>query len=301
MCCLLDDEVLHGLDEPTLDVSSAGGLDSRINQPLPTSHGMEEQLLGSQTNEITILHKPSGLWPQVILGKVRQGTTAEAKRNALAFHILLAHACHHLRSVLAVGKIQMRTQVATGLIMAVSCGATTLAHVKKPWNLVHKTSRDAWDLQPQSTASHRPLHCCVPATSLRNYLSCSSRNRNHEGKQPRKPSCVETIRSCPATKAHLRDVDEGALGPSLDHTDNIVGLLQADLSGLSSIITSLVQGHVDLPLKGLHHGTASLRLKVIDLGFGYQLAHLHLGLQCTMNRVKILAFMLKPEAGAPEI
>lgn len=128
MGCLLDDEVLHGLDEPALDVSRAGGLDSCINQPLSTSHGMEEQLLGRQTNEVAILHKSSGLWPQVILGKVRQGTAAETKRYALAFHILLAHTCHHLHSIPAVGRVHLKAQVIT----AVSGGAIIPAQVKQP-------------------------------------------------------------------------------------------------------------------------------------------------------------------------
>ena len=41
----LDHEVLHGLDQPPLDVPSTGCLDSSVNQPLTTSHGVKEEFL----------------------------------------------------------------------------------------------------------------------------------------------------------------------------------------------------------------------------------------------------------------
>ncbi len=87
------------------------------------------------------------------------------------------------------------------------------------------------------------------------------------------------MRAALLARGHLGDVDEGALGAGLHHANNIVGLLQADLGSFAGIITGLVQGHVDMPLECLHHGTACLRLQVVDLGFGNQLAHLHFGLQ----------------------
>ncbi len=93
---VLDDEVFHGLDEPALDVSRAGGLHGRVNEPLASSHGMEEQLLGGEADQVAILNKPTGLWAQIILGEMRQGAPAEAEGNPLALDILLAHACHHL-------------------------------------------------------------------------------------------------------------------------------------------------------------------------------------------------------------
>lgn len=40
-----DHEVFHCLDQPALDVASGGGLDSCVNETLPPSHSVEEQLL----------------------------------------------------------------------------------------------------------------------------------------------------------------------------------------------------------------------------------------------------------------
>lgn len=41
----LDHEILHGLDQPPLNVASAGCLHSSVNQPLTASHGVKEEFL----------------------------------------------------------------------------------------------------------------------------------------------------------------------------------------------------------------------------------------------------------------
>ena len=45
---ILNDDVLHGLDETTLDVTSFRCLNRSVNQTFATTHGVEEELLRSQ-------------------------------------------------------------------------------------------------------------------------------------------------------------------------------------------------------------------------------------------------------------
>ena len=94
---LLDGQVFHSFDQPSLDVACAGSLDSRVDETFSASHGMEEQLLGSEPSEVGVLHEAARLRPQVILGEVGQRAAGEAKWNPLALHILLAHTSNHLQ------------------------------------------------------------------------------------------------------------------------------------------------------------------------------------------------------------
>ena len=43
------------------------------------SHGVEEELLRGEPSQIGVLHEPSGLWPKVILRKVRQRAVPDAQ------------------------------------------------------------------------------------------------------------------------------------------------------------------------------------------------------------------------------
>ena len=54
--------------------------------------------LRRQPAQVRILHKAARLGPQVVLGEVRQGAALEPERDALALHVLLAHARDHLRA-----------------------------------------------------------------------------------------------------------------------------------------------------------------------------------------------------------
>ena len=47
---VVDHEPLHGFDQTTLDVPRLGGLDSRINETLSTTHGVEVELVRSETS-----------------------------------------------------------------------------------------------------------------------------------------------------------------------------------------------------------------------------------------------------------
>ena len=95
---VLDGEVFHGFDKPSLDVACAGCLDGCIDQTFSTSHGVEEQLLGGQTPQVGVLNKASGLRTQVIFGEVGQCAAGKSEWDTLAFHILLANTSNHLQS-----------------------------------------------------------------------------------------------------------------------------------------------------------------------------------------------------------
>ena len=60
---------------------------------------MEVQFCWIQTLEIAALDKPSAFWSKVVLGIVRQCSLFEAKRDALAFNVLLPNTRHDLRDV----------------------------------------------------------------------------------------------------------------------------------------------------------------------------------------------------------
>ena len=70
---------------------SGHGLDRRINQPLPTAHRVEEELLRGEALDERVLHEPAALGAVVVLGEVRQRAVVEAVHDALALHRLLPH------------------------------------------------------------------------------------------------------------------------------------------------------------------------------------------------------------------
>ena len=94
-----DHQILHGLHEPPLDVPSGGRLDGSVDKTLATSHGVKEELLGREPPQIRILDKSSTFGAEVVLREVRQRALVEAKRNTLAFNILLPDTSNHLRDI----------------------------------------------------------------------------------------------------------------------------------------------------------------------------------------------------------
>lgn len=63
----------------------------------PTSHGVEEHLLGGQAPEVAVLHEPAALRPVVVLREVRETAPPEPERDPLPLHVLLPHAGRDLR------------------------------------------------------------------------------------------------------------------------------------------------------------------------------------------------------------
>ena len=93
---VLDDDVLHRLDQTPLDVTRLGSLHCGIDETLATAHGVEEELLRGETSQVGVLDKPARLGAEIILGKVRQGTAVEAEGDALPLDVLLTDARDHL-------------------------------------------------------------------------------------------------------------------------------------------------------------------------------------------------------------
>ena len=54
-------DVFKSLNRPTLNINRFCGLDSRVNQTLAFSHGMEGEFLRCKTPQIRILHETPGL------------------------------------------------------------------------------------------------------------------------------------------------------------------------------------------------------------------------------------------------
>eukprot|EP00958_Prasinococcus_capsulatus_P026051 scaffold4543_cov350-Prasinococcus_capsulatus_cf.AAC.1 len=96
---VLHHHVLHRLHQPALDVARLTRLHRRVDQALAAAHGVEEELLRGQPPQVRVLHEAARLGPEVVLGEVRQRAVQEPERDALALHVLLAHARDHLRDV----------------------------------------------------------------------------------------------------------------------------------------------------------------------------------------------------------
>ena len=81
--------ILQCLDKMSLDVTSLASLDSHINQPLLTGHGVEKVLLWSQSSQVGVLHEPSCFWAEIILCEVQYHLMMESKCYMVSFHTLL--------------------------------------------------------------------------------------------------------------------------------------------------------------------------------------------------------------------
>ena len=80
---VLDRDVLHGLDEPALDVTRLRSLHSSVDQTLATAHGVKEELLRGEPTQVRVLDKAARLGTVVVLGEVRQRAVEEAVWDAL--------------------------------------------------------------------------------------------------------------------------------------------------------------------------------------------------------------------------
>ena len=96
---VLDNHVLHSLDKTTLDVTSFRRLNCSIDQTFSATHGVEKELLRSQTTQIRVLDETTRLGTEIILAKVRQCSAFETVRNTFSFYVLLSYTRNHLRNV----------------------------------------------------------------------------------------------------------------------------------------------------------------------------------------------------------
>ena len=90
-------EPFHGLDQTTLDVPRLGGLDGRIDETLATAHGVEVELVRSETGQVGVLHEAFALGTVVVLDKVRQGAVTEAEWDSLPLNVLLTNTGNDLQ------------------------------------------------------------------------------------------------------------------------------------------------------------------------------------------------------------
>lgn len=79
-------------------LTSLGGLHSRVDKPLPASHGVEEELCGREAGQVRVLHEASALRAVVILDEVGERAVLEAEGDTLTLHVLLPHHRNNLRA-----------------------------------------------------------------------------------------------------------------------------------------------------------------------------------------------------------
>ena len=90
-------EPFHGLDQTTLDVPRLGGLDGRVDETLATAHGVEVELVRSETGQVGVLHEAFALGTVVVLDEVRQGAVTEAEWDSLPLNVLLTNTGNDLQ------------------------------------------------------------------------------------------------------------------------------------------------------------------------------------------------------------
>ena len=100
--------ILHGLDETTLNVTRIRSLDGRINETLTTCLRVEEELRRHQSTHEAILNESTALQTIIELGEVRKRTLLKRLLNATTLNQLLTEQSHHLLHVQA-------TTLGTGL------------------------------------------------------------------------------------------------------------------------------------------------------------------------------------------
>mmetsp|Transcript_13686 Transcript_13686/g.32412 ORF Transcript_13686/g.32412 Transcript_13686/m.32412 type:complete len:631 (+) Transcript_13686:410-2302(+) len=93
---VLDHDILHGLHQAALDVAGRRGLDCSVDEALPASHGVEEELLRRESPEVRVLDKAAGLRAIIIGCEVGQGAPRKTVGDPLPLHVLLPDAGNHL-------------------------------------------------------------------------------------------------------------------------------------------------------------------------------------------------------------
>ena len=92
-------EILHGLDELTLEVAGIGRLHCRINQTLTARHGVKEEFGRCQSLDEGGLDEAACLGAVIVALEMRQRTILETVADALALNRLLAEQRNHLGDV----------------------------------------------------------------------------------------------------------------------------------------------------------------------------------------------------------
>ena len=89
-------EILHRLDQSTLNVARIRSLHGRINETLTACLGVEEELRRHQATHEAVSHEPTTLQTIVKLGEVGKRTILKRLLNAATLNELLTQKSHHL-------------------------------------------------------------------------------------------------------------------------------------------------------------------------------------------------------------
>jgi len=82
-----------------LNVTSFGNLDSGVDETFTTSHGVEEELLRSETPKIRVLDETACLGAEIVFSEMGECSMLETERYTSALYRLLTHADRSLRVV----------------------------------------------------------------------------------------------------------------------------------------------------------------------------------------------------------
>ena len=96
---VLDPEVLHRIDEAPLHVARLLGPDCRVDEPLPASHCVEEELRRSKPVPVVSLDETLGLRREVIGQEVAERAPVQSLLDPLPSDRLLSQGCCHLSQV----------------------------------------------------------------------------------------------------------------------------------------------------------------------------------------------------------
>src|SRR5437667_8646590 len=96
---ILDPQVFERVNEPALHVAALLGPDSRIDQPLSSPHGVEEELYWFKAVTVAVIDESPRCSPHVSRLEEAQRSSSVSSKDPLASDGLLAHIGSHLANV----------------------------------------------------------------------------------------------------------------------------------------------------------------------------------------------------------
>src|SRR6266480_194276 len=96
---ILDSEMLKGIDETALHVSALLSPHCSIDQPLSSTHCVEEELYRFQSIPITVIDEASRCSSHVSRFEEAESSSSVSPQDPLSTNRLLTHVCSHLPNV----------------------------------------------------------------------------------------------------------------------------------------------------------------------------------------------------------
>src|SRR5881396_3005267 len=96
---ILDPQVFERVDEPALHVAALLSPDSGIDQPLPSPHGVEEELYRLYPVTVAVIYESPRCSPHVSRLEEAERSSPVSSKDPLASNRLLAHIRGHLANV----------------------------------------------------------------------------------------------------------------------------------------------------------------------------------------------------------